>query len=266
MVASGYPQGRQIARSEGAVETQSSGCGNSTSAKRHFPVAIGAVSQGVRLAVQWLSDAAVSARDRLQSITRSKVKVRVALSPRQAVEAAGASFSLLLIVVGFTLFEVWHQERFRVVAATPSFEQDSGARSNPLRQLPVLQASHQQITDPATLSFVLGLSRYEVHALQRQAYFGDDSAALAMGMLYETGHYVPQSCTKAADWVTRSAYWGNAAAQYNLGLRYRGGDGVPVSDDQALQWLQKAADQRYSLARSALETLASGNVDSMNSR
>ena len=185
----------------------------------------------------------------------------MALSPRHAVEAAGASLSLLLIVVGFTLFE-WHQERFHVVAATAGIEQSSGVGSDPHRQLPVLQASHKQITDPAALSLVLGLSRYEVHALQRQAYFGDDSAALAMGMLYETGHYVPQSCKKAADWVTRSAYWGNAAAQYNLGLRYRDGDGVPVSEDEALQWLQKASDQGYSLARSALETLAAADAGS----
>jgi TPR repeat protein len=66
-----------------------------------------------------------------------------------------------------------------------------------------------------------------------------------------------KSCTKAADWVTRSANAGSAAAQYNLGLRYRDGDGLPANEDEAEKWLGKAANQRYSNARLALETLTS---------
>lgn len=83
-----------------------------------------------------------------------------------------------------------------------------------------------------------------------------------MGMVYETGRYVPQSCKKAADWVATSANAGNAAAQYNLGLRYRDGDGLPANEEEAEKWLRQAADQRYSNARLALERLTSRDARS----
>jgi uncharacterized protein len=102
--------------------------------------------------------------------------------------------------------------------------------------------------------------------LQRQARYGDDSAALVVGMLYETGRYLPQSCTKAADWVAKAAHWGNPAAQYNLGLRYLDGDGLPHDEDKAEKWLRKAADQRYAKAVTALEKLSPRDANSTYSR
>ena len=123
-----------------------------------------------------------------------------------------------------------------------------------------LQESHMHVTDRATEDAVRTLSRYELAGLRRRADYGDDSAAFQMGMAYEIGHGLPQSCTTAAQWVARAAREGNAAAQYNLGLRYRDGDGVPVNEDETLKWLQKAAAQQSSAAQVALSVLTANPV------
>ena len=229
-----------------------------------------ALGQSWRRALRSLWNAAESAKNRLESFARYRVKVRVTLSPRRAVPAAGASLLVLLIVVALTLLQVWHQEQFQVVAATSRMnhqsEENAVRKADQFRLVPPVQVSHRQVTDRAALSVVETLSRYEIRALRRQAYYGDDSAALIMGMLYETGRYVPQSCTKATDWVRRSANWGNAAAQYNLGLRYQEGDGLPANEDAAENWLRKAADQRYSSARLALEALTSHDTPTVVER
>jgi len=115
-----------------------------------------------------------------------------------------------------------------------------------------LQVSHLQVTDRTTKDALRALSSYELAGLRRRAEFGDDSAAFQMGMAYEIGRGVPQSCTNAARWVARAAGEGNAAAQYNLGLRYRDGDGVPVNEDEAGRWLRKAVAQQRSDAQLAL--------------
>lgn len=117
------------------------------------------------------------------------------------------------------------------------------------------QVSHIQVTDPAISSALGTISRYEIAGLRRRAEYGDDTAALLLGMAYETGHLVPQNCAKAAQWVATSASEGNAAAQYNLGLRYREGDGVPVNQDVGASWLRKAAAQRYAQAHLPLESV-----------
>jgi len=196
------------------------------------------------------------AKDTLESFFKYRVRVRVGVSPHRAV-AAGAPLLVLPIMVALTLFQVWQPDHFRSVAATSGLSAQPGQNTGRKAVIPPLPGSHEHVTDLVVLSTVEGLSRYEVPALRRQAYYGDDSAALVIGMLYETGRYVPQSCAKAADWVTKSAIWGNAAAQYNLGLRYRDGDGVPANEDEAAKWLRRASNQRYSKAGLALETLAS---------
>ena len=208
-------------------------------------------------------------RNSLASVARNRFKITVLLSARRAMAAVGAPLLVLLIVVAFMLLQVSHQERFHVVAATSAMDHpaESGiTRADRSILIPPVQASHRQVTDRAALAVVQGLSRYEIRALRRQAYYGDDSAALIMGMLYETGRHVPQSCTKAADWVLRSANWGNAAAQYNLGLRYRDGDGVPANEDEAKKWLRKSADHKYSKASLALEAMTSADARSTYAR
>src|SRR2546426_11979884 len=93
--------------------------------------------------------------------------------------------------------------------------------------------------------------------LRRAADYGDDEAALQLGMLYELGRGFPQSCSNAAKWVTKAAENGNAAAEYNLGLRYRDGDGVDANIQQAENWLRKAAAHKTSIAGSVLAELPS---------
>jgi hypothetical protein len=120
-----------------------------------------------------------------------------------------------------------------------------------LSTLPV-QSTHRRVTDPATFSTLHDLSRYEIQTLRRQAQDGDAAAAFTLGMAYESGHFVSQSCAKATTWVKKSAKEGNAAAEYNLGLRYRYGDGVRANARQARRWTQKAAARGYPKAAPVL--------------
>jgi hypothetical protein len=120
-----------------------------------------------------------------------------------------------------------------------------------------IQTSHLQITDRETGATIADMSNSEVRSLRRAADYGDDEAALQLGMLYELGRGFPQSCSKAAKWVTKAAENGNAAAEYNLGLRYRDGDGVDANIQQAENWLSKAAAHKNSNAGRVLTELLS---------
>jgi len=103
------------------------------------------------------------------------------------------------------------------------------------------ESSHLRVTDADVSSVVDDLSRYEMKTVRRQAQFGDEGAAMTLGMAYETGRQVPQNCTEAARWVSVAAEAGNAAAQYNLALRYENGDGVPQDSSLARKWMMEAA-------------------------
>lgn len=121
---------------------------------------------------------------------------------------------------------------------------------------PALETSHLRVTDAVEVAALNQMSRYEVRSMRRQAQFGDDAAALTLGMAYETGHGVSQNCEEAARWVELAALDGNAAAQYNLGLRYRSGDGVREDHAEARKWLEAASRQGY--ARASLILQSSG--------
>jgi hypothetical protein len=115
------------------------------------------------------------------------------------------------------------------------------------------EPSHMRVTDLAASSLVQGLSLYELETVRRQAQYGDDIAALTLGMAYEIGHHVPQSCAEAAHWIAVAAAEGNSAAQYNLGLRYLSGDGTPTNPDEARKWFEKAARHGYQKARVTMQ-------------
>jgi hypothetical protein len=148
-------------------------------------------------------------------------------------------------------------------ATTKRAASDDGHKRVPHRKpnrasaIPPPRSSHRQVTDPAALSAVRRLSRYEIRGLRRQAKYGDASAAFTLGMAYEVGRDVPQNCAEAARWVTTAAEAGDAAAEYNLGLRYRDGDGVAANRAESAKWLRKAAARRYANANLALKMLAS---------
>lgn len=211
----------------------------------------------------------------IESLKRDRFKVRIPPSSRRAAVAACLPSLILAVILAFALSEISRQGH-EVAAATQAV--DAGGENATLTTLGVrnkeggngdlqiagesksvttLPTSHNRITDPETQLVVDDLSRYEIRVLRWQAEGGDDSAALVIGMLYETGHYLPHDCQQAARWVAKAAGWGNAAAEYNLALRYREGDGVPVDEREAEQWLQKAADQKYVQAAEALREVGS---------
>jgi Sel1 repeat len=130
---------------------------------------------------------------------------------------------------------------------------DSPALESAVSAPVVPEPSHLRVTDPAASSLVADLSPYEVQTVRQQAQYGDDAAALTLGMAYEIGHHVPRSCTEAAHWVAIAAEEGNSAAQYNLALRYLSGDGTPTNLDEARKWLEKAAGHGYQKARITLQ-------------
>jgi TPR repeat protein len=92
-----------------------------------------------------------------------------------------------------------------------------------------------------------------MRTLRRQAEFGDNDAALVLGLAHEVGQGVPQSCKDAAHWILKAAEDGNSAAQYNMALRYLSGDGVSADQNESKKWLEKAASQGYSKAQIALQ-------------
>jgi hypothetical protein len=178
----------------------------------------------------------------------------ISLTLRALRAAATATPVLLLAVVAaLLLLETWRHELHSAQATSARSTEPRHART-----IPLLEVSHMRVTDPATFSVVQELSRYEISGLRRQATFGDADAAFTLGMAFETGRHVTQSCTQATHWVAIAAEGGNAAAQYNLGLRYRDGDGVPADRAESEKWLRKASAAGNSKAQLALKMLSSG--------
>jgi Sel1 repeat len=198
-------------------------------------------------------------RERKRFVT----KLRVIIPDRSLVliRASVAPVVLLLIIAAFLLSlpfsqrpaqasqRLWAQDFQQKLQAhkirfTESLSSDaeSGSRQQFLNSI---ESSHLRITDPATAAVLRNLSPHEMQGLERQAEYGDVSAAVALGMAYETGRYVHQNCTKAAKWIAVAAASGNSAAEYNLGLRYLHGDGVPQDSVEAMKWLEKANANGY---------------------
>lgn len=203
-------------------------------------------------------------RTRIEFWKGDLFKIRITESSRRAAMAAFLPSLILVLVLAFALSQISGQGHELVAGISPPshvLAETGNAKAVSTRTWiadaqaadATLPESHERITDADALALVDGLTGSEIRVLRWEAEGGDDSSALAMGMLYETGRYLPQSCRRAAEWVTRSANWGNAAAEYNLGLRYLQGDGVPVDERQAEQWMQKAGDQGYSQATAALK-------------
>lgn len=203
------------------------------------------------------------------------IRLRLVIPERtlRLVKASVAPISLLLIIAGFLLSlpfgqrpaqasprtetqgreggprQSWDSSKINYAEPAKAERAEIGATSSVLS----LEASHLRITDAATASVVNDLSPYEMQSLERQAEYGDQFAALALGMAYETGHHVHRSCTKAAEWIAFAATSGNAAAQYNLALRYLQGDGIPPDSQAGQKWLQIAANRGYPKATLAVE-------------
>jgi TPR repeat protein len=68
---------------------------------------------------------------------------------------------------------------------------------------------------------------------------------------------VVRDTKKAFDFALKSASGGSPLGQYCLGFIYRQGVGVMRDDAAALKWWNLAADNGFSLAKTALEKLLS---------
>jgi len=205
----------------------------------------------------------------LQAIDVSRIPFRTVFksrSTRRAVFIAAPVAAVLVIVVALLILRIRSHSSEQATASglpttavekpAPPSSVPSDAREEhvpePVGTPVLLQVSHTHVTDRATEDAVRSLSRYELTGLRHRAEYGDDSAAFQLGMVYEIGRGLSQSCATAAQWVARAAGEGNAAAQYNLGLRYRDGDGVPVNKHESVKWLQRAASHQSPYARAAL--------------
>jgi tetratricopeptide (TPR) repeat protein len=87
--------------------------------------------------------------------------------------------------------------------------------------------------------------------LMPYAQRGNMIAELDIGLLYFSGHGLPQDRSKAAKWFLLAAQQGNLGAQTNLGILYAVGDGVPQSDVIAYMWFSLAASQKTENSQSA---------------
>ncbi len=192
--------------------------------------------------------------------------VTLRLTPRT--RAAAAPASVLLIVLAF-LFSYLLSHRSNLTPVKAAFQGVAsaveGTRTNVVQAqskspaAPVTSAtakpetSHLRVTDFESESIVEDLSRFEMQNVRRQAQFGDEDAALTLGLAYEVGSQVPQNCTQAAHWITLAAEQGNPAAEYNLALRYLYGDGTPANASEARKWFHKAANRGNHDAATALK-------------
>jgi TPR repeat protein len=175
---------------------------------------------------------------------------------KRALRQSGTALVVLAIMTSFLLFQTSVRKHFHSEAASAAMKPESSAPPAASRLVSASisdrkeastagPSSHLVITDRTVAEALHELTRYEIATLKRTADYGDTDATFELGMAYETGYYVRQNCTKAAQWVRVAVQEGNAAAEYNLGLRYRHGDGVEIDYAIAEQWLKKAAAQEY---------------------
>jgi hypothetical protein len=235
-------------------------------------------SKRLRVAQSSVNHAVDNARTQARAVAKYRINLligRKASELRGIRRATGASL-VLLIMLAFVIFEIGMRTPSQTASASsapiskralsPPSGGSNGVHAESARTTPasgtIVSAtahaspgSHLRITDPDAAEEVAELSQYEVSRLLQQAAKGDDWSAFQLGMAYETGQGLTQSCAKAAQWVSRAAGMGNIAAEYNLGLRYRDGDGLATNPEEAQKWLAKAAKSKYPGAQAALATV-----------
>jgi uncharacterized protein len=116
------------------------------------------------------------------------------------------------------------------------------------------------------LHFVLGMlllcaacaapqQQLNVAELRGKAESGDMTAAVAMGLLYDSGTEVPKNQVEAVRWYRIAADQGHAEAQNSLGSMYQAGEGVPRDYSEAMRWYSIAADRGHAEALNNLAYL-----------
>jgi TPR repeat protein len=97
--------------------------------------------------------------------------------------------------------------------------------------------------DDADAAYKRGDYATALRLFRPQADRGNAYAQASLGMMYETGHGLPQDYTAAASWYRKAADQGVADAQHLLGYAYGSGRGVPQDDVSAYMWFNLAATQ-----------------------
>ena len=90
---------------------------------------------------------------------------------------------------------------------------------------------------------------------RRAAEGGSATGMFNVGVMYDAGHGVPEDRSEAARWYARGAAAGSGRADYNLALLYQSGDGVARDPGRAIQLFQAAAAHGVTAARSHLAQL-----------
>jgi hypothetical protein len=214
--------------------------------------------------IHWQKLSLVRLREKIQ--IRRQIRVTIPAHARRTA-ALYARIAVLLVVVALLVSQIlshrvglpsvkaaFQSLKFAMDGSTPQVV-EAQTRVDTGNELASTESSHLRVTDFDAQSAVEDLSRFEMQTLRRQAHYGDTAAALTLGMAYEVGSQVPQSCEQAAHWIAIAAADGNPAAEYNLALRFLNGDGVPISQDEARKWFREAANHGNSKAASALATL-----------
>ncbi|MBV8051790.1 MAG: sel1 repeat family protein [Acidobacteriaceae bacterium] len=251
------------------ISTQPLSCEPQAASNSAFVAALHAMTaarqkRAIGYASRWFSAGIEAIQSRARSFQPKTVRLIVSKRSLHLARISAAPVLLLSVMFAFSVSQMWrqkpaqasqrselHNSQLAVAESLQAHENRFAASlmphegENKNQNATDLPLSHLRITDLSTASTVEGLSPYEIQGLRRQAEYGDQFAALALGMAYETGHSVPQSCTKAAEWIAFAAANGNAAAQYNLGLRYFQGDGLPQDSAVAATWLEKATAAGY---------------------
>ncbi|MCZ6589376.1 MAG: tetratricopeptide repeat protein [Alphaproteobacteria bacterium] len=97
---------------------------------------------------------------------------------------------------------------------------------------------------------LVAVPRAELYRLAAEQ--GYAPAQYQLGLMYDTGHGLPQDYTKAVRWYRLAADQGHSDAQFNVGAMYYNGFGVPQDYGEALKWFRRGAEQRDAQAQSLL--------------
>jgi TPR repeat protein len=95
----------------------------------------------------------------------------------------------------------------------------------------------------AGAAYVRGDYETALKLMRPLAEAGIVGAQFNLGLMYASGHGVPQDLAEAVKWWRKAADVGNAKAQLSLGLAYGAGRGVPQDFGEAMRWSRRAADQ-----------------------
>ena len=193
-----------------------------------------------------------------------KGNLKLSFNRKEAMSALVPA-GILLVIATFFLLQMMKASPARPTpdaANRPARLSSASIHRESLRTSPAMDTqvftppppeTHLRVIDPATASAVQSLSRFEVRGVERQAKYGDDASEFVLGMMFETGRYVPQNCATAATWVRAAAESGNPAAEYNLALRYRDGDGVASDPIESSKWMARSVAHGYRQTELAVE-------------